>query len=132
MKRLDDRWYRQCLILSKYMMPTPTLRTLQEVQAARLLVMHDGEQVGEYKLNKRRVTIGRKHDCDIRLDCKNSSRHHAQIFTVLKDDYVLDLDSMNGTYVNRKRIKKYSLEHGDVITIGSYQLHYIKEPVQLI
>lgn len=108
-------------------MSTPTLRTLQEVQAARLVISKDGEVVGEYKLNKRRVTIGRKHDCDIRLDCKNSSRHHAQIFTVLKDDYVLDLDSMNGTYVNRKRIKKYSLEHDDIITIGSYQLQYKKE-----
>lgn len=108
-------------------MPTPTLRTLHEVQAARLLIMRDGNQVGEFRLNKRRVTIGRKHDCDIRLDCKNSSRHHAQIFTVLKDDYVLDLDSMNGTFVNRKRIKKYSLEHGDIITIGSYQLQYLRD-----
>ena len=108
-------------------MPTPTLRTLQTVLAAKLVLSKDGKVVSEYKLDKRRGTIGRKHDCDIRLDCKNSSRHHAQIFTVLKDDYVLDLDSMNGTFVNRKRIKKYSLEHGDVITIGSYQLKYVKE-----
>ncbi len=108
-------------------MPTPTLRTLHQVQAAKLLVRKDGELVSEYKLKKRRVTIGRKHDCDIRLDCKNASRHHAQIFTVLKDDYILDLDSMNGTFVNRKRVKKYSLENGDVITIGSYQLEYVKE-----
>lgn len=90
--------------------------------------MKDGKDVDEYSLNKRRVTIGRKHDCDIRLNCKNASRHHAQIFTVLKDDYVLDLDSMNGTFVNRKRVKKYSLENGDIITIGSYQLQYVKDP----
>lgn len=107
-------------------MSTPTVRTLHETQAAKLIVRKDGEEVAEYSLNKRRITIGRKHDCDIRLDCKNASRHHAQIFTVLRDDYVLDLDSMNGTYVNRKRIKKYSLESGDVITIGSYQLKYVK------
>jgi pSer/pThr/pTyr-binding forkhead associated (FHA) protein len=112
-------------------MPTPTLRTLHEVHAAKLVLMRDGQKVGEHRLNKRRITIGRKHDCDIRLDCKNASRHHAQIFTVLKDDYVLDLDSMNGTYVNRKRVKKHSLEHGDIITIGSYQLHYVKEPAKV-
>lgn len=108
-------------------MPTPTLRTLQATQAAKLIVKKDGERLAEYSLNKRRITIGRKHDCDIRLDCRNASRHHAQIFTVLRDDYVLDLDSMNGTFVNRKRIKKYSLETGDVITIGSYQLEYVKD-----
>ena len=34
---------------------------------------------------------------------------------------------MNGTFVNRKRVKKYSLENGDIITIGSYQLEYVKE-----
>ena len=108
-------------------MPTPTLRTLHQLQAAKLVLRRDGNVVGEYRLKKRRVTIGRKHDCDIRLDCKNASRHHAQIFTVLKDDYILDLDSMNGTFVNRKRVKKYSLENGDIITIGSYQLEYVKE-----
>ncbi|MEM6640086.1 MAG: FHA domain-containing protein [Pseudomonadota bacterium] len=107
-------------------MSTSTARPVQQSQAAKLLVRKDGELVAEYNLNKRRVTIGRKHDCDIRLDCKNASRHHAQIFTVLRDDYVLDLDSMNGTYVNRNRIKKHTLETGDIITIGSYQLKYVK------
>lgn len=107
-------------------MSTPTLRTLHEIQAARLVITKDGKQLGDYPLKKRRVMIGRKHDCDIRVECENSSRHHAQVFTVLKDDYILDLDSMNGTYVNRKRIKKYSLEDGDIITIGSYQLKYVK------
>ena len=35
-----------------------------------------------------------------------------------------DLNSTNGTLVNRKPIKKHVLEHADVIEFGKYQLRY--------
>ena len=95
------------------------------VSVARIVVTSDdGRSDGEYALTKRQMMIGRRMDCDIRINSKNASRHHAQIFKVLSDDYILDLDSKNGTFVNAKRVKKHSLEHGDIITIGGVRMEY--------
>jgi len=58
---------------------------------------------------------------------KGVSRTHAKI--VLSGDLVTitDLRSSNGTYLNRKRLmpaKMYTLEHGDIISLGSLILQY--------
>ena len=37
-------------------------------------------------------------------------------------DYLDDLDSRNGTFVNRRRIAAHLLEHGDEIQIGRITL----------
>ena len=38
-----------------------------------------------------------------------------------------DLDSTNGTYVNRQPIAKRPLKNGDVIVIGKHELRYTNE-----
>ena len=53
------------------------------------------------------------------------SGHHALILNILKDSFLEDLNSTNGTYVNSKLIKKHALQEGDVITIGRHQLKYV-------
>ncbi len=99
----------------------------QEDVATIVVTGTDGVVTGEYPLAKRQMMIGRRMDCDIRVNSKNASRHHAQIFKVLSEDYILDLDSKNGTFVNAKRVKKHSLDHGDVITIGGIRLEYRRD-----
>lgn len=94
---------------------------------SRIVVTYKGKRVAKYRLAKRKVMIGRRHDCDIRINSRSASRHHAQLFTVLDDDYVLDLDSKNGTFVNARRIKKHALSDGDVISIGGFDLAYTRE-----
>lgn len=97
-----------------------------ETSAARLIVSHGEKEVGSHPISQRQILIGRRLDCDIRIDCKNASRHHAQIFKVLHDAYVLDLDSKNGTFVNGRRIAKHALRDGDVISIGNFRLRYVQ------
>lgn len=97
---------------------------------SRIVVTYKGKRIAKYRLAKRKVMIGRRHDCDIRINSRSASRHHAQIFTVLDDDYVLDLDSKNGTFVNSRRIKKHALTDGDVISIGGFDLTYTREAPQ--
>ena len=97
------------------------------VGGAKIVVTHNGSAVGKYRLAKRKIMIGRRHDCDIRINSRSASRHHAQIFSVLNNDYILDLDSKNGTYVNNKKIKKHSLENDDVISIGGFELRYMRD-----
>ncbi|HEX5376647.1 MAG TPA: FHA domain-containing protein [Solirubrobacterales bacterium] len=38
-----------------------------------------------------------------------------------------DLGSLNGTYVNRRRIESHALEDGDEIQIGKYKLSYLEK-----
>jgi pSer/pThr/pTyr-binding forkhead associated (FHA) protein len=51
-----------------------------------------------------RLLIGRSSECDLRLLCPKVSRRHAEL--VISEGYVAvrDLNSRNGTFVNRTRV----------------------------
>src|SRR3546814_19339524 len=86
--------------------------------------------VRDFALTKERVSIGRHPDNDIALDDKAVSGRHAAVITILKDSFLEDLDSTNGTQVNGKTITKHPLSHGDVITIGRNTLKYEARPAE--
>jgi len=72
-----------------------------------------------------RLQLGRHSDNEVRLADSSISRHHAEIrrggdgrFTIT------DLDSMNGVYVNDRRIKTATLEDGDLIELGDIGLRF--------
>ncbi len=41
--------------------------------------------------------------------------------------YIDDLGSLNGTYVNRRRIESHPLADGDEIQVGKYKLSYLEK-----
>ena len=41
--------------------------------------------------------------------------------------YIDDLGSLNGTYVNRRRIESHRLDDGDEIQVGKYKLSYLEQ-----
>ena len=94
---------------------------------AKLILSINGVERCEYRLNKERVTIGRKPGNDIRIDNLAVSRKHALAITILNDSFLEDLGTTNGTYVNGKLIKKHVLKNGDRIVIGKHELKYIEE-----
>jgi len=94
---------------------------------ARLVLSLDGQVMAEYNMNKERYTIGRLPDNDIRIDNAAVSGHHSLIINILNDSFLEDLNSTNGTYVNRKLIKKHALQHGDVVTVGHHQLRFVED-----
>ena len=53
------------------------------------------------------------------------SRRHAEIIREGDQYRVRDAGSLNGTYVNRERIEEAPLEHGDVLQVGKYKLHFL-------
>lgn len=73
------------------------------------------------------VILGRDPDADIFLDDVTVSRRHAEV-TVGEEDILLqDLGSLNGTYVNRRRIDEAEpLLDGDEIQIGKFRLVFIR------
>ena len=68
-----------------------------------------------------KMVIGRMADCDITVDDVSSSRRHAELnLNPVKDLVTItDLNSTNGTFVNRQRvIGPHPLQENDVIRIG--------------
>lgn len=77
------------------------------------------------------LTIGRSPHSDLFLDDVTVSRHHARILRDEDEFLVEDLNSLNGTYVNRKRIERHRLSDGDELQIGKYKLAFIEQPEEI-
>jgi len=64
-------------------------------------------------------TIGRSPDCDILVDSPAVSATHCRLTKTGKGFYLEDLNSTNGTYVNRVRISgRVEVSRQDVVTLG--------------
>src|SRR5688500_19503216 len=68
------------------------------------------------------MTIGRLPDNTIVIDNPAVSGHHACVFRDGDRFIVEDLDSTNGTFVNDRRVSRYTLQHGDVVLVGKHRL----------
>jgi len=69
------------------------------------------------------VSIGRSPESDIFLDDITVSRHHSQLEHRVEGLVLRDLGSLNGTYVNRRRIHdEETLQNGDEVQIGKFRL----------
>jgi pSer/pThr/pTyr-binding forkhead associated (FHA) protein len=92
-----------------------------------LVVRSGGGRTGEsFRLGSGNTTIGRSPDCDVFLDDVTVSRRHAQIIGDSATQFRIDdQGSLNGTYVNRRRIDSQRLEDGDEIQIGKYRLIFL-------
>ena len=104
--------------------------TLEELgtEGPALVVRSGGGRAGEHFVPQgERTTIGRSPDCDIFLDDVTVSRKHAML--VRKDDayYIEDQGSLNGTFLNRRRIESGRLENGDELQIGKYKLSFLEK-----
>jgi len=92
------------------------------------------------------MTVGRHPSNDIHIPVESVSRFHARI-DVQGDRYVaVDLNSSNGTYINKERIQTACLEVGQTITFGNVEfrcekfepatpiaeMHALKTPVQIV
>lgn len=73
------------------------------------------------------LTIGRSPHSDLFLDDVTVSRHHARVLHDEAGFLVEDLNSLNGTYVNRKRIERHQLFDGDEVQIGKFKLAFIEQ-----
>ena len=83
----------------------------------------------EYALENEMVTIGRVDDNTIKVDNMAVSSHHAKLIRENGDYVLIDLNSLNGTFVNGQKISKWILKNNDFITIGKHTLVYIDERV---
>ena len=73
---------------------------------------------------KRLLTVGRNPDCDVYLGHDSISRNHATIEKKGSNEFIItDLGSLNGTYVNGRRVNgNMRVSQNDTIIIGRFQL----------
>ncbi len=96
-------------------------------KASLFILSGTGSEIRSVQLFKN-MTIGRKtpeNEPDIAIDSPIVSRKHGEITVLDGEYYYVDFNSLNGTYINGKRLKQrddnvsdsYKLRDGDVIRI---------------
>jgi pSer/pThr/pTyr-binding forkhead associated (FHA) protein len=99
------------------------------VRGTAILVLRSGEGEGEHFVLSSPVTnIGRHADSDIALDDITVSRRHCEVSIVNGRFLVRDAGSLNGTYVNQKRVDEIALNQGDELQIGKFHLVFLERP----
>ena len=73
--------------------------------------------------------IGRSLAADVRFDDATVSRRHALIVAQADGVRVLDDRSLNGVYVNGRRVEWSPLADGDEIVVGRHTIHYMDTAV---
>jgi pSer/pThr/pTyr-binding forkhead associated (FHA) protein len=63
--------------------------------------------------------LGRHSDADVRLPLPDVSRRHCRFVFTEAGWQVVDLNSLNGVYVNGERVHRAPLRHLDLVRIGS-------------
>ena len=94
---------------------------------AKLELRFEKSVLGEFPVGDRPVTIGRSPDNDITIDNLAVSTLHARILRVEKEFQVEDNGSLNGTFVNNKRVQGQTIiRDGDVIQIGKHTVVFFQ------
>jgi hypothetical protein len=87
-----------------------------------VLVALQGPLEGRRWLIKNSLEIGRDADCDITIEDRQVSRHHARVFIRDASVRILDLGSKNGTFFEGEQIgEEIRLSDGDAIQIALVQ-----------
>ncbi len=76
-------------------------------------------------LSREWTRIGRSMAADLRFDDATVSRRHALVVNQAEGVRVLDDRSLNGIYVNGRRVEWSPLNDGDEVAIGRHTLYFM-------
>ena len=94
-----------------------------------LLVVKRGPNAGSrFLLDQAMTSAGRHPDSDIFLDDVTVSRRHAEFRQDGDAFVVVDVGSLNGSYVNREPVDSAVLANGDEVQIGKFRLVFLTGP----
>jgi pSer/pThr/pTyr-binding forkhead associated (FHA) protein len=94
-----------------------------------VLVVTRGPNAGyRFRLDQPVTAAGRHLDSNIVLDDITVSRRHAEIRCERGEFRVVDVGSLNGTYVNGEPIHSAVLTNGDEIRMGKFRLMFFGRP----
>ena len=102
--------------------PSTTILRNVDVQKLGVFAVIGGPKIGfAFSLNQdEKLIIGSGSEANIQLDCRGISRNHCCIYWLKNEIYVEDLNSLNGTRVNKRKINSPAkLSSCDRIAIGA-------------
>lgn len=82
----------------------------------------------QFLLDQPVTSAGRHPDSDIFLDDVTVSGHHVEFRLENGQFLLVDLDSLNNTYVNHEPVDSAVLVNGDEIQIGKFRLVFLTRP----
>lgn len=91
----------------------------------RYLAIPDGDEVVVLPVG-RLTRIGRQATADIVIDDSTVSRRHALVLERGGAAVIADDRSLNGVYVNGRRVREARLHHGDEVQIGDRVMRYLE------
>lgn len=113
--------------------PRPAEAAIFESQrlprGSALVVVKRGPNAGSrFVIDRLSLSAGRHPASDIFLDDITVSRRHAEFRCENSEFRIIDVGSLNGTYVNRQPVDTAKLTNGDEIQIGKFRLVFLTSP----
>ncbi len=99
---------------------------------ARLVLKYKDSILKEVPIFKDEISIGRRSENDIPIDNLAVSGSHAKLLRVGERFSLEDLDSLNGTFVNGKKVSKVLLNNGDIVTVGKHTLIFLADSDEVV
>jgi hypothetical protein len=97
---------------------------VEDAEPGRYLQIEGPDSVRLLPLQDSMVYLGRSFTAGLRFDDHSVSRRHAIIVRRAGRTRILDDRSLNGTFVNARRIEEAELTDGDIVVLGSVVLVY--------
>ena len=91
----------------------------------KYIAYEDGGRAVVVAVSREWMRIGRSMGADVRFDDATVSRRHALVVSQADGVRVLDDRSLNGVYVNGRRVEWSPLRDGDEITVGRHSLFFV-------
>ena len=91
----------------------------------KYLAYEDGGRRIVVPVSREWTRIGRSLAADVRFDDATVSRRHALVVSQSDGVRVLDDRSLNGVYVNGRRIEWSPLTDGDEVTVGRHAIFFL-------
>jgi hypothetical protein len=88
----------------------------------RLVILSPGMTGQAWELKADQSTIGRAEDNTFPIVEPSVSSHHCEILLRGKEVVVRDLNSTNGTYINRGKVTEGVLKPGQILRLGQVEM----------
>ena len=95
-------------------------------EVGQLIVTRGGTAGARFALDAETIRIGRHPDSDIFLDDVTVSRRHAEVRREGDGQYhLVDVGSLNGTYLDGERIEQAMLREGAQVQVGKFRFVFV-------
>ena len=104
------------------------------LRKCKLVLEREDGQSSEYIFDQANIALGAMEDNDLVIEDDTVSRYHCRIYQDENSYLLQDLDSTNGTFINRVRIKEAYLKPGCTVTIGKTDVRFqsLDERVEIL